>query len=178
MVEVHRRMDGKTLLTYITGSVEQELLLRNEYLVTENRILRHQITMRSVFSALMAYVLSRFRSHQSLRLENMALRHQLAVYRQTVKRPKLWSSDRLFWVWRPVCGRTGNRPWNSCSPAPSSLGRRNGVAITGDGSVSAASRAVLPFPKKSASSSRICGGLIRRGARPESWANSASWAST
>jgi putative transposase len=37
-------MDWKTLLAYITGSVDQELLLRNEYLVTENRILRHQIT--------------------------------------------------------------------------------------------------------------------------------------
>jgi transposase InsO family protein len=46
MVEVHRRMDWKILLTYITGSVEQELLLRNEYLVTENRILRHQIQGR------------------------------------------------------------------------------------------------------------------------------------
>jgi len=54
--------------------------------------------MRSVFSALMAYVVSYFRSHQSLRLENMALRHQLAVYQQTVKRPKLRSWDRLFWV--------------------------------------------------------------------------------
>jgi hypothetical protein len=29
------RMDWKTLLAYITGSVDQELLLRNEYLVTE-----------------------------------------------------------------------------------------------------------------------------------------------
>jgi hypothetical protein len=28
-------MDWKTLLAYITGSVDQELLLRNEYLVTE-----------------------------------------------------------------------------------------------------------------------------------------------
>ena len=46
MVEVHRRMDWKTLLTYITGSVEQALLLRNEYLVTENRILRHQMQGR------------------------------------------------------------------------------------------------------------------------------------
>jgi putative transposase len=55
--------------------------------------------MPSVFSALMVYVLSHFRSHQSLRLANMALRHQLAVYQQTIKRPKLWSSDRLFWVW-------------------------------------------------------------------------------
>jgi putative transposase len=35
-------MDWKQCLAYITGSVDQELLLRNEYLVTENRILRSQ----------------------------------------------------------------------------------------------------------------------------------------
>src|SRR5262245_6927949 len=39
-------MDGKQLLAYITGSVDQQLLLRNEYLVAENRILRRQITGR------------------------------------------------------------------------------------------------------------------------------------
>jgi putative transposase len=39
-------MDWKQLLAYMTGSVDQELLLRNEYLVTENRILRQQITGR------------------------------------------------------------------------------------------------------------------------------------
>jgi transposase InsO family protein len=39
-------MDWKTLLAYITGTVDQELLLRNEYLVTENRILRNQIRGR------------------------------------------------------------------------------------------------------------------------------------
>jgi transposase InsO family protein len=39
-------MDWKALLASITGSVDQELLLRNEYLVTENRMLRHQITGR------------------------------------------------------------------------------------------------------------------------------------
>jgi hypothetical protein len=55
--------------------------------------------MRSVFSALMAYIVSRFYSHESLRLENMALHHQLAVYQQSVKRPKLRPSDRLFWSW-------------------------------------------------------------------------------
>jgi hypothetical protein len=55
--------------------------------------------MQSVFSVLIAYSLSHFRSHESLRLENMALRHQLAVYQHTVKRPKLRPSDRLFWVW-------------------------------------------------------------------------------
>ena len=39
-------MSWKTWLAYITGTVDQELLLRNEYLVTENRILRHQIKGR------------------------------------------------------------------------------------------------------------------------------------
>jgi transposase InsO family protein len=39
-------MDWKQLLAYITGSVDQQLLLRNEYLVAENRILRQQTTGR------------------------------------------------------------------------------------------------------------------------------------
>jgi putative transposase len=39
-------MKWKRLLAYITGSVDQELLLRNEYLVAENRVLRHQIKGR------------------------------------------------------------------------------------------------------------------------------------
>ena len=39
-------MDWKMLLAYITGSVDEEILHRNEYLVTENRILRDQIKGR------------------------------------------------------------------------------------------------------------------------------------
>jgi len=39
-------MDWKHLLASITGTVDQELLLRNAYLVTENRMLRNQITGR------------------------------------------------------------------------------------------------------------------------------------
>jgi putative transposase len=39
-------MDWKTLLAYISGSVDEELLLRNEYLAAEHRILRDQITGR------------------------------------------------------------------------------------------------------------------------------------
>ena len=39
-------MDWQTLLAYISGSVDEELLLRNEYLVAENRILRDQIKGR------------------------------------------------------------------------------------------------------------------------------------
>ena len=38
------------MLAYITGTVDQELLLRNEYLVAENRILRAQIKGRLLLS--------------------------------------------------------------------------------------------------------------------------------
>jgi hypothetical protein len=37
--------------------------------------------------------------HRQLVLENLALRQQLAVYKRTVTRPKLRTTDRLFWVW-------------------------------------------------------------------------------
>jgi hypothetical protein len=36
-------MDWKTMLAYVTGSVDEELLRRNEYLAAENRILRAHI---------------------------------------------------------------------------------------------------------------------------------------
>src|ERR1019366_4970924 len=39
------------MLAYITGTVDQELLLRNEYLAAENRILRAQIQGRLLLSA-------------------------------------------------------------------------------------------------------------------------------
>src|SRR5437899_1864253 len=39
-------MDWKHLLASITGTVDQELLVRNEYLVTENRMLRDQLKGR------------------------------------------------------------------------------------------------------------------------------------
>src|SRR5947207_6337321 len=37
-------------------------------------------------------------AHRHVALENLALRHQLAVYKKTVSRPKMRTSDRLFWV--------------------------------------------------------------------------------
>jgi transposase InsO family protein len=43
-------MDWKMLLACITGSVDEELLLRNEYLATENRILRKQIEGRVILT--------------------------------------------------------------------------------------------------------------------------------
>ena len=38
------------MLAYMTGTVDQELLLRNEYLAAENRILRTQIKGRLLLS--------------------------------------------------------------------------------------------------------------------------------
>jgi putative transposase len=43
-------MEWTRVLAYITGSVDQELLLRNEYLATENRILRAKPNRRLPFS--------------------------------------------------------------------------------------------------------------------------------
>jgi len=36
--------------------------------------------------------------HRQLALENLALRQQLAVYKRTATRPRLRTTDRLFWV--------------------------------------------------------------------------------
>ena len=41
-----RLMEWARILAYITGTVDQELLLRNEYLAAENRILRGQLSGR------------------------------------------------------------------------------------------------------------------------------------
>jgi putative transposase len=38
------------------------------------------------------------RTHRALMLENLALRHQLAVLQRTARRPRLRPSDRLFWI--------------------------------------------------------------------------------
>ncbi len=40
-----------------------------------------------------------FRSRASLQIENLALRHQLAVLRRTRRRPRMRPSDRIFWSW-------------------------------------------------------------------------------
>ena len=39
-------MEWARILAYITGTVDQELLLRNEYLAAENRILKAQLQGR------------------------------------------------------------------------------------------------------------------------------------
>lgn len=44
--------------------------------------------------------LARLKTSGELRMENLALRQQLAVLRRSApKRPKLTAADRMFWVW-------------------------------------------------------------------------------
>jgi putative transposase len=57
------------------------------------------LMMPPVISALLAFMTALFRSHASLHLEHLALRHQLAVYQRSVPRPRLHPTDRLLWVW-------------------------------------------------------------------------------
>jgi hypothetical protein len=40
-----------------------------------------------------------FRSRLALQAENLALRHQLAVYQRTCTRPRLKPEDRILWSW-------------------------------------------------------------------------------
>ena len=55
--------------------------------------------MLPILSALCAFVASLFHSRWAMQLKILALQHQLAVYKQTVARPRLRPTDRLFWIW-------------------------------------------------------------------------------
>jgi hypothetical protein len=55
-----------------------------------------------------------FRDRAAIAAENMALRQQLAVLQVSMKRPRLWKRERIFWVWL-------SRLWSgrrSCTIAP------------------------------------------------------------
>ena len=55
--------------------------------------------MRAVLVAVVASVISVFRSRRALHIEVLALRHQLAVYKRAGHRPQLRPVDRLLWAW-------------------------------------------------------------------------------
>jgi putative transposase len=55
--------------------------------------------MPPVVAALLALVGSLLRSRWALHLQVLALQHQVAVYKQTVRRPRLSPTDRVFWSW-------------------------------------------------------------------------------
>ena len=51
-----------------------------------------------MISLLLGSLVSALKARQSLALENLALRQQLAVLQRSVKRPRLSNVDRGFWV--------------------------------------------------------------------------------
>src|SRR5215510_9409082 len=55
--------------------------------------------MPSIVSILLASIGTWFRSRVSMQIEIVALRHQIAVYKQTIARPRLRPSDRWLWAW-------------------------------------------------------------------------------
>jgi putative transposase len=55
--------------------------------------------MPRVIVILLASIATWFRSRLALQMELIALRHQVAVYKQSISRPRLRPSDRLLWVW-------------------------------------------------------------------------------
>ena len=71
--------------------------------------------MPPVVYAILSALGALFRSQRSLRVENIALRHQLAIYQRTVKRPRIRPEDRILWSWlsrhwASVAGGFGFRP--------------------------------------------------------------------
>jgi len=55
--------------------------------------------MLPVISGQYAFVASLFQSRWAMQLKILALQHQITVYQQTIHRPRLQPSDRLFWAW-------------------------------------------------------------------------------
>ena len=54
--------------------------------------------MASMLTLILTGLLFALRTRRALALENLALRHQLAVLQRAAPRPRLRRSDRLFWV--------------------------------------------------------------------------------
>ena len=90
------------MLAYITGTVDQELLLRNEYLAAENRILRAQIKSRLLLSdaekATLADIAHRLGRHALEELTAVARPDTLlAWYRKLIANKFDGSSFRKSW---------------------------------------------------------------------------------
>src|SRR5207245_7431699 len=82
--------------------------------------------------------------HRHLALENLALRHQLAVYRRTAPRPKLRTTDRLLWVALAKVWLSWKQALVIVSPSPSCGGSAAVSASTGPSSPAGPSPAARP----------------------------------
>ena len=55
--------------------------------------------MMPIVHALLGFMVDLCRSRVGLQLEIVALRHQLALYRRSIRRPPIRPSDRMLWAW-------------------------------------------------------------------------------
>jgi hypothetical protein len=78
--------------------------------------------IKAIYLLIRAFLVSRL----SLAAENLALRQQVAVYRQSVKRPKLRLRDRVFWVFL-------SRLWSNWRSALAIVQVRNGRPVAPHG---------------------------------------------
>ncbi len=92
---------------------------------------RGSYIMMPILRALLAFAVSLVRSRVSLQLEILALQHQLAVYRRSIRRPHVRPSDRIFWSWLSRGWARWRGSWSSCNRRPHSPGSANAFATTG-----------------------------------------------
>src|SRR5467141_2801110 len=59
--------------------------------------------------ALLRMVLLVLAGYEQVAFENLALRQQMAIFQRTLRRPKMRSTDRLFWI----CLRKIWKDWRS-----------------------------------------------------------------
>jgi hypothetical protein len=55
--------------------------------------------MMLILHALLGVLVGTFRAWIGLQLEIVALRHQLALYRRSIRRPSFRPGDRMLWAW-------------------------------------------------------------------------------
>lgn len=55
--------------------------------------------MKNILLTILSFVAAAFRLRLALQMEMLALRHQLAVYQRSGKRPRIRPADRILWGW-------------------------------------------------------------------------------
>ena len=105
--------------------------------------------MAGMITLILTGLLRVLRTRRALVLENLALRHQLAVLQRTAPRPRLRTADRLLWV---QLSRLWNRWTDAVSvvqPATVIRWQRAGCSSSGPGRVAGTGQGVRPSRRRS-----------------------------
>ena len=111
---------------------------------------------------------SLFKSRRHLALENLALRQQLAMFKQSGKRPRVSPTDRLFWVLLSKYVEGWRTMLHALHPDTIARWHREGLDVIGVGRVSAGAQAARLLMHQYASSSVKCRRRMWVGALRES----------